>query len=370
MTGSKAELLKAKLQEKKAAQEQEGKINPLEAIRKQKEQDRVQQLTIEKDAQDENKAHLIAIEDIIPLHANGEIMHNRSGMTSKEQQELQHFADSLHLTKKGSLYNTGLIQAITVRPSAIENGKYELIAGHRRKEAFVLNQQTHIPAIIVDVDDKTARRLRNAENKQRRALNAYDRIYGELEEVQLYCEFNSMEETKQAIKQANTILQGGKKSTQEQLVEAKELADTVFEIVQKKISTFVNNLTVLDVNGLIRKYLLSNEINQEEARALKKIAKNDEDTINNAVEYLKKEEEKEKRPSIKQLESYLREITQLPKTNRGARGNRVSEIKNSALELNVKKYDELESDQKELVNKSLQLIEAELLKLSEILNKG
>jgi ParB family chromosome partitioning protein len=56
-----------------------------------------------------------------------------------------------------SIKDHGLLHPIIVRP--IASGKYEILAGHNRAEAFRLNGEPMIPAIIVNVDDCLAARI-------------------------------------------------------------------------------------------------------------------------------------------------------------------------------------------------------------------
>ena len=74
------------------------------------------------------------------------------------------------------------------------------------EEAFKILNLLQIPAFILECDDKVARRLRNAENKQRRDINAYDETYGELEEIQLYCDFSTLDEAEKALRKAKRII--------------------------------------------------------------------------------------------------------------------------------------------------------------------
>lgn len=363
---SKADQLKLKLQEKK--QLLEDKPNPLEELRRKKELARQEQDQIIKDSQDASKAVLIPLVDITPLFVNGEEMHNRSGMATKDQQELERFAASLLLTKDGSLYQTGLIQAITVRRSKNQNGKYELIAGYRRTEAFKINAQTHIPAIIIDVDDKTARRLRNAENKQRRNLNAYDRIYGDLEEIQLFLNFNTMEETKTALKSAKNILSGAKKATENEKESASNLSVAVKEILQKELGTFVNNLKILDVGEEVKKLLYENIIEQEEAQVLHKMAKDDLQIINKAMAHIKEQiHSTGKRPSVKQFENFLRDLTDTKKVNRGHQKTQFAQIKAGFSQIQYKQIQDLEADKRLEANKILDIIQNQINLLNKIM---
>ena len=362
---SKADLLKQKILQKQALQADTP--NPLEELKRKKELLKLEQDQIIKDSQDASKAILISISDITPLFANGEVMHNRSGMATKDRQELERFAASLLLTKEGSLYETGLIQAITVRRSKTQEGKYELIAGFRRTEAFKINNQPHIPAIIIDVDDKTARRLRNAENKQRRNLNAYDRIYGDLEEVQLYLSFYSMEEARETIKKAKNILSGAKKATEEEKQQAQNLSLSLKELLQKELGTFVNNLKILDISEEVKKLLYENKIEQEEAQILHKIAKDKTEVIEKAIEYIDSQiEQTNKRPSVKQFENFLRGLTDTKKTNRGHQKSPFAQLKVSISQIQDKQIQNLDGEKKGKAEQLMQEIQDRITQLNNL----
>ena len=373
------------------------KSSIVKTIQEEQEKTKETQEKIAQDAKDPNKAMLIDIDKIGPLIANGEIMHNRSGMSSKDQDELKKFAESLLITKEGTLYGTGLLQAITVRPSKTKEGEYELIAGYRRTEAFKLNNMSQIPAIIVDVDDKTARRLRNNENKQRRALNAYDETYGDLEEIQLYCEFSSMEEAKKkiiraanAIKKENSILKSFseplEKEKYEEIInskssysleehyDSKELEKAVKEITQKTISTFCKRLEILKISDEIKKYLLNigkvlpKPISYSEALSLKTVAKEDSTVVQGAVQWLEaQEKEKGKRPSSTQFEKWLKEETGYINKNRGNNKSPekeiISSISNNLNEINIDSFSEEKKKQAKLI---LEEIESSISKLKNL----
>lgn len=389
MTMTKAELLKKKLLEKKAKNDESSKPNPLEKIKQEKELLKATQTQINEDSKDPNKAILIKISKIGPLKIDGEIMHNRSGMSTKDQQELKNLAESFRLSKEGTLYNTGLIQAITVRPSKLAEGEFELIAGFRRVEGFKLNNETHIPAIITDVDDKTARRLRNAENKQRRAINAYDETYGELEEIQLYSDFNTIYETQNKLRKVaaiikkenelvkkfsndsldtNEIIKNNSNYTLEEHLQARELRDVVKEITQKELTTFVNRLEILNINETIKSYLLKNRISYSEALALKKIAKDDSELITQTVTYIEEFELKnKKRMSVKEFENYLRDKTQSEKANRGHKVSPIGELKTKLNRINIDKLNLLPQDSLLKAHKIIEEMNSRYSLLEELL---
>lgn len=65
-----------------------------------------------------------------------------------------------------SIRDNGLMEPIIVRP--IENGIYEILAGHRRTRASRLLGKTEIKAIVVKADDELANRIMISTNFQQR----------------------------------------------------------------------------------------------------------------------------------------------------------------------------------------------------------
>lgn len=75
-----------------------------------------------------------------------------------------------------SLKASGLLQPITVRP--LPGGGWELIAGERRLRAAQRLGWPEIPALVRDVDDRTALTLALVENLQRADLNPVEEAQG------------------------------------------------------------------------------------------------------------------------------------------------------------------------------------------------
>lgn len=78
-----------------------------------------------------------------------------------EPQALQELADSIRAQ--------GVVQPIVVRP--LGTGSYELIAGERRWRASQLAGLDSIPAVVRELDDRTAAAISLIENIQRENLN-------------------------------------------------------------------------------------------------------------------------------------------------------------------------------------------------------
>ena len=134
---------------------------------------------------------------------------------------------------EASLRINGLLQPITVRPSATGNG-FELIAGERRFRAATNLGWADIPALIKPVDDREALSLALVENLQRADLDP-------IEEAEGY-----------------QRLQEEFSATQQQVADA----------VGKDRSTIANALRLLQLPASVRRMLREGQISTGHARAL------------------------------------------------------------------------------------------------------
>jgi ParB family chromosome partitioning protein len=183
-----------------------------------------------------------------------------------------------------SIKTYGLIQPISVRKLCDES--YELIAGERRLRASEIAELSEIPAIVVDYKDKDSAIVALIENLQREDLNF-------IEEAEGYF---------------NLINDHG--FTQQELAEK----------LAKNQSTIANKLRILRLPDDIKKSLIENKLTERHARALlklpdadlqrkvlEKIIKNDlnvkktEKLIEDILDDLIKEEEKETKQNVKSL---------------------------------------------------------------------
>lgn len=93
-------------------------------------------------------------------------------------QPRQHFDEGLLQALAKSIRTSGVMQPIVVRPNSadgIAGSGFELIAGERRWRAAQLAGLSRIPAIVRDVDDRTAAEFSLVENLQREDLNPLER---------------------------------------------------------------------------------------------------------------------------------------------------------------------------------------------------
>ncbi|NUQ22030.1 MAG: ParB/RepB/Spo0J family partition protein [Gemmatimonadaceae bacterium] len=133
---------------------------------------------------------------------------------------------------QASIKATGLLQPITVRP--IGTDRYELIAGERRLRAATALGWEKIPAVVKDIDDRTALTLALVENLQRADLNPLEEAEGY---QRLVDEFGM---------------------TQQQ----------VADIVGKERSTVANILRILGLPASVRRMVAEGQLTLGHARAL------------------------------------------------------------------------------------------------------
>jgi len=88
------------------------------------------------------------------------------------------FADAELEDLAASLKQHGIVQPVVVRPSKIQAGHYEIIAGERRWRAAQRAGMTSIPVIVRDVDDRMSLELAIVENVQRSDLNPVEEALG------------------------------------------------------------------------------------------------------------------------------------------------------------------------------------------------
>lgn len=133
---------------------------------------------------------------------------------------------------ESSLRATGLLQPITVRP--VGSDGFELIAGERRLRAATRLGWRTIPAVVKDIDDRTALTLALVENLQRADLNPLEEAEGY---QRLVAEFGM---------------------TQQQ----------VADVVGKDRSTVANMLRILALPASVRRMIADSQLTLGHARAL------------------------------------------------------------------------------------------------------
>jgi ParB family transcriptional regulator, chromosome partitioning protein len=133
---------------------------------------------------------------------------------------------------ESSLKVSGLLQPITVRPAG--PNAYELIAGERRLRAAARLGWERIPAVVKEIDDRTALTLALVENLQRTDLNPLEEAEGY---QRLVDEFGL---------------------TQQQIA----------DVVGKDRSTVANTLRILALPAAVRRMIAESLLSLGHARAL------------------------------------------------------------------------------------------------------
>jgi ParB family chromosome partitioning protein len=90
----------------------------------------------------------------------------------------RHFGDAELTDLAQSIREHGVVQPVVVRPSPLQQGRFEIIAGERRWRAAQRAGLADIPVIVRDVNDRTALELAIIENVQRADLNPIEEALG------------------------------------------------------------------------------------------------------------------------------------------------------------------------------------------------
>ncbi len=177
--------------------------------------------------------------------------------TEFDEKTLQELADSIK--------SIGIVQPITVR--AVEEGKYEIIAGERRFRASKLAGLTTIPAYIRKTEDESLLELALIENIQREDLNA----------IEVAISYQSL------------------------LDECKLTQDQLSKRIGKDRSTITNYLRLLRLPAQIQLAIRDRKISMGHARAIVNI----EDP---ATQFMVFEQILKYDLSVRKVEEYVREL--------------------------------------------------------------
>ena len=101
-----------------------------------------------------------------------------SDLSRNPYQPRQHFSVEKLEELANSIKKNGIIQPIAVRPSKLENGKYEIVAGERRWLAAQRAGLHEIPVTILDLSDVETLEVAIVENIQRDDLNPIEEARG------------------------------------------------------------------------------------------------------------------------------------------------------------------------------------------------
>ncbi|MBW4632999.1 MAG: ParB/RepB/Spo0J family partition protein [Iphinoe sp. HA4291-MV1] len=251
----------------------------------------------------------------------------------------------------------GLLAPIAVRYTS--GNTYELMAGERRLRACKIAGCEEIPVNIIDCDDKTATRIRIAENLQREDLNAYEETIGILELLALELDINQ-DTVVSLLYEMNNETKGNSNHNVMVSSEAVTVQDIFSKLSKITWQSFVaNRLPILKLPGDIQSVLAKGELEYTKATTISKIK-----NLEQRQEVLKQAiEEKLSLSQIKKIVGNILEASKQEKQETPTRelATRVGKI--SSL---IRKDKTLNEDKKRL-NKVNKLIEQliELLKLPE-----
>ena len=114
------------------------------------------------ESRDSSNSNLIAISDL----------------TRNPYQPRQNFKEDKLEELANSIKKNGIIQPIAVRPSKVETGKYEIVAGERRWLAAQKAGLHTIPVTVLDLSDVESLEVAIVENIQRDDLNPIEEARG------------------------------------------------------------------------------------------------------------------------------------------------------------------------------------------------
>ena len=182
-----------------------------------------------------------------------------------EQEKLLELSESIKVQ--------GVISPIIVR--ALDNGKYEIIAGVRRFRASKIAGKKTIPAIVRRIDDKNALAMALIENMQREDLNAMEEALGV---KRLIDEFGYTHE---------------------------EAADAI----GRSRSATSNLLRLLNLSSAVQQMLIKGDIDMGHARALLPLAGADQVIAANEIVA--------KKLSVREAEMLVKTMLEAPKAKKG-----------------------------------------------------
>ncbi len=195
----------------------------------------------------EREIYNVSVDDIIPNRFQPRL--------AFDGEALQELADSIK--------EHGIIQPLVLRKLG---NKYEIIAGERRYKASCKAGLSHVPAIIVNLDDNVSAEVALVENLQRRDLSA-------IEEAKSY----------------QKLLDRGY-LTQEELAQK----------MGKSQPTIANKLRLLQLPEEAQKALLDNKISERHARSLLTL-KNEKEQVDLLHRIIKE------RLTVKQTDDIIKE---------------------------------------------------------------
>ena len=294
----------------------------------------------------------ITLVDIDLIHElklkNDILMHNRISYSKSKLLEL---AENISkLAKEGTgILGTGLLNPVMLRK---KDGVLERIHGENRIRALILNGSKQVPAIILEnVSDELARFMRSSENLNREDLNTYDETLSILEHIQLACNFNDIESVKSFLNKVKNFQAGKSSLNEEEKILHKNVSDLFQKIGRFDIITFVDRLSVLKLDPLIKQALIDEQITYSQAKVLKSKLKNDSEIIK-ILEVLKN-----KKLSVNELKVYIDNLKKSSSKDEPINKNIFDKVNFYSKKLSKKVYSKLSNEDKFYIDNKLKDIE-------------
>lgn len=293
---------------------------------------------------------LVDIEKIHELKLRNDIfMHNRISYSKSKLLELAENITKLANENAGIL-GTGILNPVMLRNN---NGTLERIHGDNRIKALKLNGSKVVPAIILEnVSDELARFMRSSENLNREDLNAYDETLSILEHIQLACNFSDVESVKSFINKVKNFQAGKTTLSETEKILHKQVSDVFERIGRFDIITFVDRLSVLKLDPLIKQALVDELISYTQAKVIKsKLTTKPE--ILKIIDVLKN-----KKLSVNELKQYIDNLkTSNESISSKEESNLFDNIKKYSKNISLKKYHLLKNEDRSFVDQKLKEIE-------------
>jgi ParB family transcriptional regulator, chromosome partitioning protein len=298
-------------------------------------------------------AELIEIDLIDEIEVFKTKMHNR---TAFDKNAILEFAHNLNEIGAKGLLGTGLMQPIIVRKN---KNRYERIAGFRRIEAFKVNKSTHIPALIFeDIDDATARFMRNSENAQREANNPYDELVGILEHIALLLNYDEVKKVTSFLYKIGNSKKGKSQMNDEDNELYAQFVDILSRVGRYSLSALTERLIILNFKEVVLKELTENNIGYTEAKLLNKVAS--EKDIVKLIAFVKTT-----KPTTKVLNEKIASL----KPIEAKKPSKLDEAKSHLTSFKKSAYNSLNSEDKETADSILKEITIKAKMLETLIKK-
>ena len=301
----------------------------------------------------------ITLIDIDLIHdlklKNDILMHNRISYSKSKLLELAENISKLAKESTGIL-GTGLLNPVMLRK---KDGVLERIHGENRIRALKLNGSKQVPAIILEnVSDELARFMRSSENLHREDLNTYDETLSILEHIHLACNFDNIESVKSFLNKVKNFRAGKSSLNEDEKILHKNVSDLFQKIGRFDIITFVDRLSVLKLDPLIKQALIDEQITYSQAKVLKSKLKNDSE-ITKILEVLKN-----KKLSVNELKVYIDNLKKSSAKDEPINKNIFDNVNFYSKKLSKKVYSKLSNEDKFYIDSKLKDIEKLYLEIN------